>query len=140
MTRKKIREHLFVMLFRVDFHQKEELAEQAAIYMEEMENASKTAKAEIQDKFYAVVEHMAEIDAQIEEKSRGWDLKRLAKADVTILRLAVYEILFDKDVPNGVAINEAVELSKKYGTDKSTSFINGVLASVAREFPEENAD
>lgn len=140
MTRKKIREHLFVMLFRVDFHQKEELAEQVSIYMEEMENASKTAKAEIQDKFYAVVEHIAEIDAQIEGKSRGWDLTRLAKADVTILRLAVYEILFDKDVPNGVAINEAVELSKKYGTDKSTSFINGVLASVAREFPEENAD
>lgn len=140
MTRKKIREHLFVMLFRVDFHHKEELEEQVAIYMEEMANASKAAKKEIRDKFYAVVDHMDEIDAKIEEKSHGWDLKRLAKADVTILRLAIYEIIFDDDVPNGVAINEAVELSKAYGTDKSTSFVNGVLASVAKEYPEKKTE
>lgn len=136
MTRKKVREHLFVMLFRVDFHQREELEEQVSIYLEEMEHASKAAKTEIQEKFYSVVDHMAEIDEQIAGKSRGWDLKRLAKADITILRLAVYEILFDDQVPTGVAINEAVELSKRYGTDKSTSFVNGVLSSIAKEHPE----
>lgn len=140
MTRKKVREHLFVMLFRVDFHQREELDEQIAIYLEEIDNASKTAKEELRGKFYAVIEHMKEIDQHIEEKSRGWDLKRLAKADVTVLRLAIYEILFDEEVPIGVAINEAVELSKQYGTDKSSAFVNGVLASVARgekDFKEE---
>lgn len=137
MTRRKIREHLFVMLFRVDFHSKEDLTEQVSIYLEEMENASKKVKEEINDKFYAVVDHIQEIDAQIEKNSQGWDLQRLAKSDITILRLAVYELLFDKNVPTGVAINEAVELSKEYGTDKSTAFINGVLATVAKELPEE---
>lgn len=136
MTRKKVREHLFVMLFRVDFHQREELDEQVSVYLEELDNASKAAKKEIQEKFFAVVDHMEELDAQIEEKSRGWDLKRLAKADITVLRLAVYEILFDDQVPVGVAINEAVELSKQYGTDKSSAFVNGVLSSVAKEQPE----
>ncbi len=137
MTRRKIREHLFVMLFRVDFHSKEDLTEQVSIYLEEMENASKKVKEEINDKFYAVVDHIQEIDAQIEKNSQGWDLQRLAKSDITILRLAAYELLFDKNVPTGVAINEAVELSKEYGTDKSTAFINGVLATVAKELPEE---
>lgn len=136
MTRKKVREHVFTLLFRFDFHQREELEEQVAFYMEEMENTSKAAKAEIQEKFFSVVEHMAEIDGRIEEKSKGWDLKRLAKADITILRLAVYEMLYDENVPVGVAINEAVELSKQYGIDKSPSFVNGVLASVAKEYGE----
>ncbi len=136
MTRREIREHLFIMLFRVDFHNQEELAEQVFSYLEEMQKASQKVKTEINDKFYAVIDHIEEIDAQIEEKSQGWDLKRLAKADVTILRLAVYELLFDSNVPTGVAINEAVELSKQYGTEKSTAFINGVLASVAKEIPE----
>lgn len=136
MTRRKVREHLFIMLFRVDFHQREELVEQVSVYLEEMEHASVAVKEEIQEKFFAVIEHMAEIDEQIAEKSRGWDLKRLAKADVTVLRLAVYEILFDDQVPAGVAINEAVELSKQYGTDKSSAFVNGVLASVAKEREE----
>ena len=125
------------MLFRVDFHSKEDLTEQVSIYLEEMENASKKVKEEINDKFYAVVDHIQEIDAQIEKNSQGWDLQRLAKSDITILRLAAYELLFDKNVPTGVAINEAVELSKEYGTDKSTAFINGVLATVAKELPEE---
>ncbi len=138
MTRRKMREHLFVMLFRVDFHNKEELAEQVSIYLEEMEDASQKAKDEIHDKFYAVIERIQEIDKQIEKKSEGWDLQRLPKSDITILRLAAYELLFDEKVPTGVAINEAVELSKQYGTDKSTAFINGVLGSVAKELPEEN--
>ena len=133
MTRRKVREHLFIMLFRVDFHQKEEFEEQVSIYLEEIENASQAVKKELQEKFFAVVEHMAELDEQIAAKAKGWDLTRLAKADVTVLRLAVYEILFDDQVPTGVAINEAVELSKQYGTDKSSAFVNGVLSSVAKE-------
>lgn len=140
MTRKKLREHLFVMLFRVDFHQKEELEEQISIYLDEIENASKKARTELRERFYAVVEHMEEIDKLIEEKAEGWALRRMAKADVTVLRLATYELLFDDQVPTGVAINEAVELSKLYGTDKSTSFINGVLATIAREQQKDSPD
>ena len=91
----------------------------------------------LKQKFYAVAEHQEEIDKKIEEKSNGWSLKRLAKADVTALRLAIYEILYDEDVPAGVAVNEAVELAKRFGTDKSPSYVNGVLGSVVRDCTEE---
>lgn len=125
------------MLFRVEFHPSQELEDQAQEYLEDMENASQKAKTEIQEKYQNILSHISEIDSLIGEKSKGWELSRLAKADITVLRLAAYEIMFDTDVPNSVAINEAVELSKTYGTDKSAAFINGVLASVAKEYPEE---
>lgn len=140
MTRKKVRENLFLMLFRIDFHQKEEWDDQVSVFLEELEGAGKGVKEELKNKFFAATEHMEEIDQVIESKSNGWSLMRMAKSDVTILRLATYEIIFDDTIPNGVAINEAVELSKLYGTDKSAAFINGVLASVAREHPQENGE
>ena len=65
------------------------------------------------------------------EKAAGWDTGRMSKVDLTILRLAVYEICYDEDVPTGVAINEAVELAKKFGQDASFGFVNGVLAKFA---------
>ncbi len=133
MTRKKIREHIYILLFRVDFHSDGELEEQAEDYLEGMENVSEKEKKEIEGKYRAVLEHLPELDALIEQKSKGWELKRIAKADLTALRLAAYEILFDQEVPEGVAINEAVELCKAYGTDRSASFVNGVLGSIARE-------
>lgn len=133
MTRRKIREHIFIMLFRVDFHSAQELEEQEQEYLAELSEASGKAKDEIKTKYEEIIKRMPEIDALIEEKAEGWNLQRMAKADITILRLAAYEILFDDEVPDGVAINEAVELSKQYGTDRSTSFINGVLASIVRE-------
>ena len=71
---------------------------------------------------------MKEIDAEINEKSTGWKTSRMGKVDLSIIRLAVYEIRFDEEVPEKVAINEAVELAKKFGTDESPAFINGVLA------------
>ena len=92
---------------------------------------------ELDQKYHAVAEHLEEIDQKIEEKSNGWSLKRLAKADITALRLAIYEIRYDEDVPAGVAVNEAVELAKLYGTDKSPAFVNGVLGSVVRDCTEE---
>ena len=61
----------------------------------------------------------------------GWKTQRMGKVDLTIIRLALYEILYDEDIPTGVAINEAVELAKRYGTDESPSFVNGVLAKLA---------
>jgi N utilization substance protein B len=75
-----------------------------------------------------VLSHLKEIDDALNEKSAGWKTSRMGKVDLTILRLAVYEIRFDSDIPDKVAVNEAVELAKKYGTDDSASFINGVLA------------
>ena len=74
---------------------------------------------------------MAELDALIDEKSTGWKTNRMAKVDLAIIRLAVYEIKFEDDIPTKVSINEAVELAKKYGADESGSFVNGVLAKFA---------
>jgi len=91
----------------------------------------------LQQKFFSVAEHLEEIDKRIEEKSNGWSLARMAKADITILRLAVYEILFDEDVPAGVAVNEAVDIAKRFGTDRSPAFVNGVLGSIVRDCAEE---
>ncbi len=124
------------MLFRVDFYDAAGLAEQVQMYQEDMTGGSEEVRAEIDTKFHDIIKHLAEIDVEIEAKSQGWDLQRLPKSDITILRLAIYEIIYDANVPNAVAINEAVELSKAYGTDKSASFINGVLATVAKEHTE----
>ena len=76
------------------------------------------------------MEKLPEIDAMLEKVSRGWKLSRMGKVELTILRLAVYEMRFDEDIPEKVAINEAVELSKKFGGDDSPAFINGVLAKL----------
>lgn len=73
---------------------------------------------------------MAELDALIDEKSTGWKTNRMAKVDLAIIRLAVYEIKFEDDIPTKVSINEAVELAKKYGADESGAFVNGVLAKL----------
>ena len=72
------------------------------------------------------------IDKEISEKATGWTIDRMGKVDLAIIRLAVYEILFDESIPVGVSINEAVELAKKYGRDESGSFVNGVLAKFAK--------
>ena len=128
MTRSKIRENVFKMLFRVEFHDKSELAEQMELLNDELTDEEKQY---IDEKCSAIIEHMAELDALIDEKSTGWKTNRMAKVDLAIIRLAVYEIKFEDDIPTKVSINEAVELAKKYGADESGAFVNGVLAKFA---------
>ena len=79
------------------------------------------------------------LDGKIESFTRGWTVNRLSKVALAILRLAIYEILYEKDIPVGVSINEAVELAKKYGTAEDAPFVNGVLGSLARKLEESNA-
>lgn len=131
MTRRECREHLMVMLFQTEFHTKEELPEQISYYMNDIIATKKDDVAYIQDKFQKVLELLTEIDALIESVSEGWKLKRMFKVDLAIMRLAVYEIKYDEEIPVSVAINEAVEIAKKYGQDSSPSFVNGILAKVA---------
>ena len=78
-----------------------------------------------------IIEELPKIDKLINEASKGWKTTRMNKADLTILRLAVYEMRWDDDIPAGVAIDEAVELAKKYSGDDGPSFVNGVLAKLA---------
>lgn len=131
MTRREIREHIFLMLFRKDFHEANELNEQVEMYIAQIEKPSLEDYAYLTKRFQAVMEHLDEIDTILTEVSSGWKLNRMGKVDLTILRLAVFEMRFDEDVPVKVAINEAVEMAKIFGGDESPSFINGVLAKLA---------
>lgn len=132
MSRRELREQIFKLLFRIEFNSKEEMQEQIALFFEEEENQADVADtAYITEKLLKVLEKLAEIDHNLNEEVQGWDTGRMGKVDLTILRLAVYEILFDEEIPTGVAINEAVELAKKFGQDSSASFVNGVLAKFA---------
>ena len=124
MTRRELREQIFKLLFGVEFHDRQELPEQIAVYEETKDGAYISGKCE------DIVAHLAEIDEAIDAVAEGWKTGRMGKVDLTLIRLAVYEMKYDEDVPVGVAINEAVELAKKYGTDESPAFINGVLAKL----------
>ena len=132
MSRTELREHIFRMLFRVEFNSAEEMKEQEAFYFDELEEATGKDQDYILDKYRAIVEKKEEIDTLLNEVSEGWKTSRMNRVDLTILRLAVYEIKWDEDVPTGVAINEAVELAKKYSSDDGPSFVNGILAKVVK--------
>ncbi|MTI70191.1 MAG: transcription antitermination factor NusB [Firmicutes bacterium] len=80
-----------------------------------------------------VIENLSLIDSKIEEYASGWKIKRIAKVDLSILRLAICEIFYREDIPIQVSINEAIEVSKKYSSDESRKFINGLLGSLVRE-------
>lgn len=128
MTRRELRENIFKMLFRVEFHEENEINDQLALFEEQLEGLKEADLSYIKEKTKEVILHLREIDAKINEKSTGWKTSRMGKVDLSIMRLAVYEILFDEEIPEKVAINEAVELAKRFGTDESPAFINGVLA------------
>ncbi len=131
MSRRELREQIFKLLFRVEFNSAEDMPEQEKLFFEDEDAAQDKDADYIQTKFQKISEKLPEIDALLNEKTEKWDTARMSKVDLTILRLAVYEILFDESVPTGVAINEAVELAKKFGQDASPSFVNGVLAKFA---------
>lgn len=137
MSRREIRERIFKLLFRVEFYQAGEMEEQKELFLEDEddfpEGVSEKDKGEILKKYDAVSEKLSEIDAMINEKATGWSSKRMAKVELAIIRLAIYEICFDTRIPTGVAINEAVELAKSYGQDGAAAFVNGVLAKFADE-------
>lgn len=120
-----------VMLFQTGFYTKEELPEQISYYMNDIIAPKKDDVTYIQHKFQSTLEYLEEIDSLIESVSEGWKLKRMFKVDLAIMRLAVYEMKYDEEIPVSVAINEAVEIAKKYGQDSSPSFVNGILAKVA---------
>ncbi|MCI5828017.1 MAG: transcription antitermination factor NusB [Lachnospiraceae bacterium] len=131
MTRREIRELIFKMVFRVEFHDEEEIPQQLRLFMDTLESASDEERTYIEHKVQEILAHLDEIDAIIDSSAQNWKTSRMAKVELTLIRLAVYEIRFDDDIPTGVAINEAVELAKAYGEENSASFVNGVLARIA---------
>ncbi|MBQ8857484.1 MAG: transcription antitermination factor NusB [Lachnospiraceae bacterium] len=131
MKRRELRERIFEILFRVEFMSENEMEEQMELFFEDLAEAKPSDVDYIKNKYMAVREKMPMIDCLIDEKSTGWKTSRMGKVELTILRLAVYEMLFDEDVPVTVAINEAVEIAKKFGGDDTPAFVNGILAKVA---------
>lgn len=153
MGRRESREHLFCLLFQRDFHEDEELSEQLGFYMDFLEDRKEEEleaeqpqsishviekykeedKQYIEGKLHQIIEKLPLIDPLLDEVSSGWRLNRMGKVDLTLLRLAVYEMNYDEEIPVKVAINEAVELAKKFGADQSPAFVNGVLAKMVKE-------
>ena len=131
MTRRELREHSFKMLFRKEFHEEALMEEQFVLFKESTVNLTEEDSEYVHSKVFDIISRLEEIDNAIEEASDDWSVDRMAKADLTILRLAYYEMKYDEDIPLKVAINEAVELAKKYGGDDSPAFINGVLGKLA---------
>ena len=132
MNRTELREQVFKLLFRVEFNSMEEMQEQEELFTSTSDDEFSKQDADyIREKYEKIAEKLDDIDKAINEKTKGWDTERMAKVELTIIRLAVYEIKHDESVPTGVAINEAVELAKKFGQDGSPAFVNGVLAKFA---------
>ena len=107
MKRSEVREHIFRILFCVEFCEKEEFEDQVELYFHGHENINEKTQKEITEKTENLIEHLDEIDEQISAHTNAWNLERLGKAELSILRLATYEILLDEQVPRKVAINEA---------------------------------
>ena len=161
MTRRQLRESIFKILFQVEFNKREEWEEQLSLYLDGLKTPAHDAAGVIDDpqaeedeqggtkteapmqvtdldlayitqKVKGIYEKLPELDEAIAESTEGWNLNRIGKAELAILRVAVYELKFDEDVPEGVAINEAVELAKIYCAEDAKGFVIAVLAKFAK--------
>ncbi|MCL2387701.1 MAG: transcription antitermination factor NusB [Defluviitaleaceae bacterium] len=153
MSRRTARRHAFHLVFVLPFDLAgvEGLAKARAAYYEFLDEGDseiygfekftrpKGRDAEYIDRaFWGVFDRLAELDQVIENFLRDWTIDRINKVDLALMRLSIYEMLCEKDVPMGAAVNEAVELAKEYGADESPAFINGVLGSIARELAKRD--
>ncbi|MBO5488795.1 MAG: transcription antitermination factor NusB [Eubacterium sp.] len=132
MTRHEMRECMFCLLFQNEFYGTDEYKEQKDTFLEDKQ-LEEEERNEIEEKMEQMIALLPEIDERISKCSKGWKINRIAKAELAILRLAVYEAKYDETVPVGVAVNEAVELAKQYGDDNGASFVNGILGSIVNE-------
>ena len=130
MSRTNARKNAFYLLFQHDFVGSEEMNGAKDIFFKENEEINDADKAFILKNVDGVLENIEEIDSIIDKFAKGWTTNRMAKVDLAILRLAVYEMKFSNETPRNVVINEAVELAKKYSSDESPAFINGILGNI----------
>ena len=146
MSRSLLREHAFRILFEANFFDPNSLSGQADLYFQhaadEPEDEGMTEKQTaftredkevIRAKVLNAAAHIPEIDKMINTVSKGWPTDRLGAAELTILRLGISEMLYDPDIPTGVAIDEAVELAKKYGQSSSPALVNGIMSKLKPE-------
>ena len=140
MTRRELRNHLIKMLYMREFHDKEEICEPNMLYLSLFADIDdESASKEILDRYSKIVEKLGTIDSIISRVAKGWKLSRIGRMDLNILRLAAFEISYDDEVPDKVAVNEAVELAKDYGCNESSyGFVNGILSSLIKEKQEHD--
>ena len=138
MLRSQVREEIFKILFRLPFNEEKEMEEQLEFSLEELSGKSDKNISYIRHKVRDIIEKLDDIDKKITECCEGWALNRIGNAELTIMRIAVYEILFEEDVPSSVAVNEAVELTKLYCDEDAKGFVNAVLGKVVRSLEEDN--
>lgn len=128
MNRKEEREQAFILIFEKNFR-----TDSVDDILEDALNAENYKESKFsEDCFRGVYSNLEEIDELIKNNLTGWTVNRISKVALSILRLAIYEIKFIDSIPVGVSINEAVELCKKYATPDDSSYVNGVLGTIAR--------
>ena len=133
MGRHEKREQVFLLLFQVEFHAPEEMDRQGRLFVEDNEAIGSQKDADyIEARCQAVREKVPEIDRFINDNTQGWNTARMGKVELAALRLAIYEMRFDDDIPTGVAMDEAAEIAKKYGQDNSGAFVNAILAKIVK--------
>lgn len=151
MTRREIRDKIFKIIFTAEFNTPEEMEDQLQLAFDtEMPgdeeddpmlyvSVSDDDRAYITDKVRNILAHREEIDSTISKISEGWKLSRIGKEELAILRLGVYEVVYDDTIPEKVAINEAVELAKKYCDASASKFVNALLAKLVKKDESGNA-
>ena len=132
MKRRDARKHIFNLVFQTEFQDGENAEEILKTYEMEYADISEDCAGYIKDEYKGIFGNINEIDDIIDRYASGWRVGRLAKTDLAILRIGVYELVFSEDIPDAVAVNEAVELSKAFSEEKAPAFINAVLAKVAK--------
>ena len=136
MNRTEMRENAFKLIYSLEIQKAEDLEEQIELYLECNEVEDDEAKEYIKDAIIGINKNINEIQGLIEKNLKAdWKIDRISKIDLSLLKLAIYEIKYKK-IPYKVAINEGLELAKKYGEETSKNFINGILASVVKELDD----
>ncbi|HEX9020090.1 MAG TPA: transcription antitermination factor NusB [Nitrospirota bacterium] len=131
MKRRKAREHALQILFQLDIRKEKPSAAVLKHFWAEYQ-ADDEVRAFAEEIVKGTYKHLAEINRLIHGSAKNWSLDRMAVVDRNVLRMAAYEILYRMDIPTSVTINEAIEIARKYGTDESGAFVNGILDRVAR--------
>jgi len=130
VNRTQAREWLVKLLYQYDISK----LEPQKIFDKFLEdNDPEDEKDYIENTFFGVIKNVDNIDEKIKKYLKNWDINRIAKIDLAIMRCSFYEILYSTDIPSSVSINEAVEIAKKYSTEKSPAFINGILGNLVRD-------
>lgn len=132
MKRRKAREHALQILFQLDIRKEKPTAALLKRFWDR-DHPDEEIRSFAEEIVKGTFKHIEKINRQIAVCTENWALERMATVDRNVLRMAVYEILFRLDIPVSVTINEAIEIAKKYGTEESGAFVNGILDSIARK-------